>query len=122
MKCQKFFDYSICLAKKYGVSYGIYMMILPHPLAFEWDRGNKAKNLNKHKVTDQECEEIFFDEDKKMYKDELHSSNEQRCVIIGKTKQERLLFVVFTIRKSKIRVISARDLNSREKALYEKTA
>jgi len=39
---------------------------------------------------------------------------------MGKTKQGRLLFVVFTIRRKKIRIISARDTNRKEELLYEK--
>tara|TARA_Y100000310_G_scaffold333529_1_gene411268 strand:+ start:1325 stop:1612 length:288 start_codon:yes stop_codon:yes gene_type:complete len=86
---------------------------------FTWDRWNKDKNWAKHKVTNQECEELFFDESKKILKDVLHSKNEDRYILIGKTKLNRLLFLVFTIRRNKIRVISARDLNRKEKKFYE---
>ena len=85
---------------------------------FEWDNGNKNKNLTKHHVTDTECEEIFFDQNKKILKDIIHSQNEARYILLGKTKKERLLFLIFTIRKDKIRVISARNLNNKEKHLY----
>ena len=88
---------------------------------FEWDQGNENKNFIKHRVTNEECEEIFFDEDKKILKDVLHSELEERYIIFGKTKKNRLLFIVFTIRKNKIRIISARDINSKEKRLYEKS-
>ena len=70
-------------------------------------------------MTDQECEEIFFDQEKKIFKDILHSGREERYILLGQTKENRLLFIVFTIRASKIRVISARDLNKKEKKLYE---
>ncbi|MFH1671534.1 MAG: BrnT family toxin [Candidatus Portnoybacteria bacterium] len=88
-------------------------------IEFEWDKGNKDKNLEIHNVSDEECEEIFFDPKKKILKDILHSTSEGRYVLIGKTKLKRLLFLVFTIRKDKIRVISARNLNKKEKHLYE---
>ena len=88
-------------------------------IEFDWDKDNKDKNLKKHGVSDEECEEIFFDPRKKISKDILHSANEGRYILIGKTKSKRLLFLVFTIRKNKIRVISARNLNKKEKHLYE---
>jgi len=95
------------------------MKLLNAVSEFDWDRGNRGKSLKKHGITDEECEEIFFDERKKVLKDVLHSGRENRYILIGKTKKERLLFLVFTIRKNKIRVISARDLNKKERKLYE---
>ena len=86
---------------------------------FEWNKGNRDKNLEMHGVSDEECEEIFFDSKKKILKDAIHSINEERYILIGQTKLKRILFLVFTIRKNKIRVISARDLNKKEKHLYE---
>lgn len=87
---------------------------------FVWDSGNINKNWKKHRVTSTECEEAFFDENKVALKDVLHSGKEERFIILGKTKQGHLLFVVFTVRRKKIRVISARDVNKRERKLYEK--
>lgn len=98
------------------------MKIYKSPSGFEWDKGNKDKNLKKHAVTDQECEEAFFDPAKRILKDALHSGNEPRYILIGQTKRQRFLFIVFTIRKDRIRVISARDLNKKERTLYEKSA
>jgi len=87
-------------------------------IGFEWDKGNKDKN-SKHKVVDEECEEVFFDKNKKILKDVLHSREEERYILLGKTKKSRLLFLVFTIRKNLFRVISARDLSRKEYKLYE---
>ena len=95
------------------------MITIKEPHEFEWDKGNKDKNWLKHKVKNEECEEIFFDKKKKILKDVLHSGKEKRFIILGKTKKERLLFVVFTIRNKKVRVISARDINKKEVILYE---
>lgn len=97
------------------------MKILKGPLEFEWDKGNIDKNL-KHKVKDKEAEEPFFDQDHKTFKDELHSKGEERLRIIGKTKKGRLLFIVFTMRGKKIRIISARDISQKEVYLYEEEA
>ncbi len=98
------------------------MVVLAQPFAFEWDGGNKGKNFRAHRVTDEECEEVFFDERKKMLKDAPHSQKEARHILLGRTKNNRVLFIVFTLRRHAIRVISARDLNKKERALYEKTA
>lgn len=93
--------------------------IIKKVVGFEWDNGNKEKNFLKHKIRDEECEEIFFDQNKKILKDVIHSGKEERYILIGKTKKRKLIFLVFTIRKDKIRVISARDLNKKERKLYE---
>ena len=95
------------------------MKILDNPSEFQWDKGNKEKNYRKHKVTDQECEEVFFDQNKKILKDILHTDIEKRYILLGRTKENRILFIVFTIRTGKIRIISARDLNKKERKLYE---
>ncbi len=96
------------------------MKVLNKPIEFDWDKGNSGKN-EKHGVSDKEAEEIFFDNKKKTFKDRVHSQNEERLRMVGETKEGRLLFVVYTLRKEKIRVISARDINRKEVRLYEKT-
>lgn len=100
------------------VVYSIYMSN-EEVVEFEWDEGNSGKN-QKHEVSDQEAEEPFFSERKFIFKDILHSGNEERFRLIGKTKKGRLLLVVFTYRKKKVRIISARDTNKKEEILYEK--
>lgn len=96
------------------------MKIFKEPLEFQWDKGNIGKSLKKHKVEDKEVEETFFDKHHRRFKDKIHSKGEQRYQIVGKTKKGRLLFIVFTMRTRKIRIISARDINKREVYLYEK--
>lgn len=96
------------------------MQIFHAPFEFEWDQGNREKNLLKHRVSDTECEEVFFDHRKQILKDTLHSGAERRYILIGMTKKRRVLFVAFIVRNQKIRVISARDLNRKESHLYEK--
>ena len=90
-------------------------------LQFEWDGGNIDKN-KKHSVEDKKAEEVFLDEGKVIFKDKLHSQVEERFIVIGKTKKERLLYICFTRRKKKIRIISARNINKKEVSIYEETA
>lgn len=98
------------------------MKIFKKPLEFHWNKGNIGKNI-KHKVEDKEAEEPFFDKKRKIYKDELHSiEHEERYIIVGKTKKERFLYTVFTMRGKKIKIISSRSINKKEVVMYEKKA
>lgn len=93
-------------------------VVIKEPIEFIWDKGNKDKSWLKHEVTNSESEEIFFDANKRISKDKFHSGKEERFIILGRTKEEKLLFVVFTIRDKKVRIISARDISRKEKQLY----
>lgn len=88
---------------------------------FEWDEGNIDKSYQKHGITPNEAEEIFLDENLLELEDLKHSQGEKRFIAIGLTSQKKLLFCAYTIRKSKIRIISARVANKKERRLYEKT-
>jgi len=85
---------------------------------FQWDSGNKDKNWLKHKVSNSECEQIFFNQPFIVSYDSKHSEIEPRFYALGQTDLERKLFVVFTIRKKEIRIISARDMSKKEKEIY----
>lgn len=86
---------------------------------FEWDQGNRDKNKIKHGVSIKECEEIFHNTPLVILDDAKHSSIEVRYRALGTTHERRYLAVAFTERKDKIRVISARDQNRKERAFYE---
>ncbi|MFA4845981.1 MAG: BrnT family toxin [Patescibacteria group bacterium] len=90
-------------------------------IVFEWDDGNREKNYQKHNVTIEECEAVFFNKPLTIFDDLLHSKNEERWYAMGRTKSGRCLAVVFTMRKNRIRIISARDMDKHERNLYEKT-
>lgn len=85
---------------------------------FEWDNGN-LEHIEKHDVGYKECEEVFFNKPLIVNKDKEHSQIEQRWEVLGRINKGRLLFIAFTIRKSKIRVISARDQNKKERKIYQ---
>lgn len=95
------------------------MDILSNLKGFDWDDGNITKNWEKHRVTHIECEEVFFNKPLVVKKDDSHSKAEVRYYVLGKTIRDRLLFLVFTVRSSKVRVISARDMNRKEREIYE---
>lgn len=86
---------------------------------FDWDQGNINKNLIRHGVTDKESEEIFFNS-RLSYPDGKHSVNEPRYLILGQTDTGKILSASFTFRGKKIRIISSRLANKKEKLDYEK--
>ena len=87
---------------------------------FDWDDGNRQKSSKKHAVTQLEAEQIFANTPFLIVEDAKHSRAEQRYQALGKSFGERLLFVAFTLRQAgtKIRVISVRDMNRKERAIY----
>ncbi len=95
------------------------MRIVPEPTGFLWDPGNFDKNLIKHGVTRQEAEELFTHQPFTFSPDTGHStSREQRFQALGQTSSGRTLFVAYTVRNNKIRVISVRDMSKREEQAY----
>jgi hypothetical protein len=86
---------------------------------FQWDKGNILKNWEGHRVSHVECEEVFFNSPLVVKSYPMHSGEEERYYVFGRTDAGRMLFIVFTIRSKKIRVISARDMNKKERKTYE---
>lgn len=87
---------------------------------FDWDEANAAKNWERHRVTPEEAEDVFFRDPFILRSDPSHSKREKRYWALGKTSRDRKLFIVFTIRKKRIRIISARDMSRREIKEYER--
>ncbi len=86
---------------------------------FDWDEGNVLKNWVKHRVTAAECEQIFFNHPLVIAEDVEHSQAEGRSYALGQTDAGRFLVVVFTFRRTLIRVISARPMTKKERKEYE---
>lgn len=89
-------------------------------VGFDWDAGNARKSADKHNVSQAEAEEIFVNQPLLFAVDERHGGEEVRFNALGRTNQLRLLHVTFTLRQdeTRIRVISARDMNRKERADY----
>lgn len=87
---------------------------------FNWDDGNARKN-EKHGVSMAEAEQVFFNAPLLLLEDGAHSQQEPRLHALGKTDVGRTLHITFTLRQtgSLIRVISARDMHRKERAIYE---
>lgn len=95
------------------------LKILLDCTGFEWDKHNADKIWNKHHVTLSECEQIFFNLPIIIADDEKHSKKEKRYYALGHTDINRLLFIAFTIRKDRIRIISARNMSRKERKVYQ---
>lgn len=96
------------------------MTILPEPLEFEWDSGNIEKNFAKHRITNKQIEEAFTVKNSYIMEDVRHSLMEQRYMLWSRLIMDGYITVIFTIRSSRIRVISARPMNKKERKVYEK--
>src|ERR1700710_267757 len=99
------------------------MIDLDQIIGFDWDDGNRRKRSDKHDVSQAEAESVFFNDPLIVVEDAKHSEREQRFNLLGKTAQNRLLHLTFTFRQngSTIRVISGRDMNRKERKVYEQT-
>ncbi|MFN7942254.1 MAG: BrnT family toxin [Thermoanaerobaculia bacterium] len=95
---------------------------VPEPLRFDWDAGNAEKSWERHGVRGHECEEVFFGRPLLMLDDPGHSRSESRHFALGKTRTGRRLFVAFTVRGERLRVISARDMSRRERRIHDQAA
>lgn len=91
---------------------------------FEWDDGNVRKSADKHGVSQSEAEQVFFNQPLLVVADTRHSRSEPRFHALGVTKAGRRLHVTFTLRveNTRIRVISARDMHRKERAIYDQEA
>lgn len=97
------------------------MTSLPKVLEFEWDEGNLDKSYQRHGVLSKESESVFIDEKAFVFRDVRHSETEERFVILGRSQESnKMMFIVFTMRGEKIRIISARRMGWKEVEKYEK--
>jgi len=87
---------------------------------FEWHKGHLLKNWEEHGVTGSECEQMFFNNPQIVAPGLKHSGKEDRYFVLGQTDTGRLLYVVFMIRKTLVRIISARDMSRKERKAYER--
>lgn len=94
--------------------------VLEDCTGFEWDEDNTYKNWERHNVTPEEAEDIFFHDPLVVRSDPRHSRREKRYYALGQTAAGRRLFAAFTIRRKRIRVISVRDMNRNETEVYRR--
>ena len=87
---------------------------------FDWDKGNFHKSEDKHGVSVEQIESCFLDDRILPLGVQFEPSvNEERYGVLAKDHDGKILFVCFTIRKGKIRPVSGRLANKKERKLYE---
>ena len=91
-------------------------------MQFEWNSLKATANLKKHGVSFEEAKTVFDNTLAVIFDDEAHSIGEQREIIIGHSRQNRLLLVAFTERFGNVRIISARLATRQEREDYEQNA
>lgn len=87
-------------------------------MIFEWDKSKEVKNVKKHGISFNVASNVFKDSARLEFYDETHSVYEDRYITIGKVADLLIIVVVYTDRSGRIRIISARKANDREKEAY----
>jgi len=86
---------------------------------FEWNPRRSASNRRKHGVTFEEAATAFADPRSLNQFDPDHSIDEDRFLLMGKSRLDRILVVSYTDRPPRVRIISARLATRRERNQYE---
>ena len=87
---------------------------------FEWDTAKNRINITKHGISFEEAKSVFYDENALVINDPDHSINEDRFIILGFSRNARLLVVCHCYKESDtiIRIISARKATKTESEKY----
>ncbi len=88
-------------------------------LEFEWDPRKAEANRARHGIDFEEALTVFRDPLARVFEDEGHSEDEPREMIIGHSAKKRLVLACFTVRDTRIRIISARKATRLECKDYE---
>ena len=88
-------------------------------MEFDNDPIKATINLKKHKVTFEEAASVFGDPMAYTFADPDHSFGEERWLMFGLSRMSRVLAVIFTHRRGKYRIISARLATRHERKTYE---
>jgi uncharacterized protein len=91
-------------------------------IEFEWDPRKAAANLAKHRVSFEEAATVFGDRLGRIVADPRHSAVEERFVLLGISKERRLLAVMYVERADAVRIVSARPATRPERKDYEEIA
>ena len=86
---------------------------------FEWDKAKATSNARKHRVTFEEAVTAFDDPMAITLDDPEHSEHERRFVTVGCSSHARLLVACHCDGSGRVRIISSRMANRRERSYYE---
>jgi len=90
---------------------------MPNGPEFEWDPAKAALNLRDHRITFPYATRVFLDEFRQQQLDTREEYGEERWMVLGRV-DEWILMVVYTLRGSNIRLISARKATRNETECY----
>ena len=86
---------------------------------YDWDPVKAEANLRKHGVSFEEAETVDLDPLRWIRPDPFHDAQDERQLLIGTSRMERLLVVVTSQRGRRPRIITARRATKRERHAYE---
>lgn len=86
---------------------------------FEWDRAKAEINKTKHGIAFEEAQTVFKDEEALLIPDPDYSIDEERFILLGRSRLQNILVVVHCERGESIRIISARKATKRETSQYQ---
>ena len=91
-------------------------------MIFEWDSAKNKTNLKKHGIDFEEAKTVFYDEHGIIFDDPVHSTDEERFIILGMSLNSNICIVCHCYRQNEkvIRIISARKATKKEVNRYEK--
>ena len=94
-----------------------YDMIEINGKSFDWDIDKNLSNIRKHGISFKMAATSFFDPHAIIFEDEAHSQQENRFILIGLNKFDKLLTVCHCYRENNdiIRIFSARKATAEEK-------
>jgi uncharacterized protein len=89
-------------------------------LTFIWDERKNAINKEKHGVSFEEAETVFYDENALLISDPEHSDREDRFLLLGYSSSAKMLVVSHCYRENDkmIRIISAMKADKKERQQY----
>lgn len=88
-------------------------------MKFEWDNQKALSNIKKHGISFEEASTAFGDFLSIVIEDPMHSKNENRFILIGRSIEANTLVVVHIEKSDVIRIISARKATKNEQKVYE---
>jgi len=89
-------------------------------IEFEWDKNKNAANKKKHKISFEEAQTVFYDENAVLFFDEDHSDEEERYILLGYSENLKMLVVCHCCieHREVIRIYSARKATKNEQRYY----
>lgn len=93
-------------------------------MIFDWDSDKNSENVEKHGISFEQAQEVFFDPLHLSIRDERFSYFEERWITMGATEKGEVIVVahLYFVEEpdERIRIISARRATPRERRQYER--